>query len=348
MLVFLFIIHDTDGVLAIPLASGHSYTPNKKSQQYVDETTNNSCPKSSATAFQVLVGLGAALLSDERHAHATAGGYRPVNLKKVMATLVVQRALKRNMNEKRGKFNIADIVVAAEGNRDHHQPVSSIGLFNLNRRVAEGYHRGSALGDTGRLSSTGRLSTTGLGGLEGQDQQALPPVVTRGRAGSVILPPDKDESMWLLQRFLVDLQQSNDRNEEAGGEMLPASSRRSSVTVAGNRRNSAQHVPRAEGNIAGASGGTRGVGNRATGLELQNFGRGSRSSEARTEIGSPAARGLDRRTDSAGIDSYSEHALGHEEKGDGGWREEEKLEELQEVSAVSLGEWLRARNSVDP
>lgn len=294
------------------------------------------------------MGLGAALLSDERHAHAASGGYRPVNLKKVMATLVVQRALKRNMMEKRGKLHLADIVLAAEGktrqeNRTDHQLLSTIGLFNLNHNTTEGYRRGSVLGDTGRLSSTGQLSTTGLGGLEGQREQAIP-VVARDRLGSVILPPDKDESMWLLQRFIMDLQRSNDRNEEVGCEILSES--QSSESVAADEHNNNAVVPGAEGNIASASG-TDDSRNRVTELEPLNNGRGSRSSEARTEIGSPTARDSDRRSDGAGIDDYSEHAISHEEKGDGGWREEEKLEELHEVPEDSLGVWLRDRNSAD-
>lgn len=271
---------------------------------------------------QVLVGLGAALLSDERHAHVKTGGHRPVDLKKIMATLVVQRALKRNMMQKRGKFYLADVVLAAESktrrvSRTRQDLPHADGLHNL-----LGSH---ALEDTGRLSSTGQLSTTGLGGLEGQDpqlqrwqqqqQRQQQEGQARGRMGSVVLPPDADESKWLMQRFLVDLQRRNDSDDEEGGELL-STSRSGSVSQ------------------AVASGGSHTAVGGTTALQLLNSGDSSRSSRAGTEIGSPSPRNPARPPDRNDI---FENGIPDEESVDG---DEEKTEEMP------LAMWLRGRDSV--
>lgn len=278
------------------------------------------------------MGLGAALLSDETHAHAKTGGHRPVNnIKKIMATLVVQRALKRNMIKKRGKFNLADIVLAAEGktrraSRTRQHLPNNHGLHSLHSTAAR-LLGSSNLGDTGRLSSTGQLSTTGHGGLEEQEQQQQRwqqhqrqqrEENARGSAGLIVLPPDADESKWLMRRFLVDLQRHNDKDEEEGGEVLPSSSRSSSVSQA-------------------ANGGSNDATSRATALQLLNSRGSSRSSSgAKTEIGSPPPRGPARTPDRR---NYIECGNPNEESLDG---MEEKMEE---VPATSLAVWLRGRDS---
>lgn len=267
------------------------------------------------------MGLGAALLSDERHAHAKTGGHRPVNLKKIMATLVVQRALKRNLMMKRGRFNLADIVLATEGqsrreSRTRQDLPNNGGTYNLTS---------SALGETGRLSSTGQLSTTGQGGLEAQqkqqqhwqhEQRQQVGEKARSSVGSIVLPPDADESRWLMRRFLVDLQRHNDRDEGEGGEELPTS-RSSSVSQA-------------------ASGGPNTAMRTATALQLLNSRGSSRSSGAGTEIGSPSPRGL-----ATSDRNYIEYGPPYEDGLD------EKEEKLEEVPVTSLAMWLRDRGGVD-
>ncbi|CAM9490330.1 unnamed protein product [Ectocarpus fasciculatus] len=276
-----------------------------------------------ASASLILAGLGAALLSDENHAHAKTGGYRPVNLKKIMATLVVQRALKRNMMQKRGKFNLADIVLAAEdqagtrrASRITQQLPDSDGLHNY-------------LGDARRFSSTAQLSTTGQGGLEGYQKQGA---LARGRAGSIVLPPDADESKWLMKRFLTDLQRNNDRN---GQEVFTSRNRRGSLPVTGAVQDD-------------SSGEARSTVARGMALHLLGSRRGSGSSEAKTEIGSPAAR--DPHTKPGGFDGVGhclEDGTRFVGRGTGGLEEEEKLENLDGVPETSLASWLRDRRSVD-
>lgn len=265
---------------------------------------------------QVLVGLGAALLSDERHAHAKTGGHRPVNLKKIMATLVVQRALKRNMMQKRGKFKLADIVLAAESktrraSRTRQHLPNPDGLYNV--------LGSNALEDTGRLSSTGQLSTAGQGGLEGQEQQQKRQQEegqARSRVGSIVLPPDADESKWLMQRFLVGLQQHNGSDDEKGGEVPPPS-----------RRGSVSHTVRVGSNTATSG---------AIAEQLLNsHGRRGSSGEG-TEIGSPFPRGRAKASD-----HIFEYGFLDEERLDGG-NEEGKTED---VDATSLAVWLRERGS---
>ncbi|CBJ31134.1 conserved unknown protein [Ectocarpus siliculosus] len=272
--------------------------------------------------FTILAGLGAALLSDENHAHAKTGGYRPVNLKKIMATLVVQRALKRNMMQKRGKFSLADIVLAAEdragtrrASRTNQQLPDSDGIHNY-------------LGDARRLSSTAQLSTTGQGGLEGYQKQGA---LARGRAGSIVLPPDAHESKWLMQRFLTDLQRNNDRN---GQEDFTPRNRRGSSSVAGAVQDNSDEA--------------RATAARGMALHLLGSRRGSGSSEAKTEIGSPAAR--DPQTKPGGFDADGhclEDGIRIVGRGTGGLEEEENPGNLDGVPETSLVSWLRDRRSVD-
>lgn len=61
---------------------------------------------------QVLLGLGAALLSDDSRT-ASGKSYRPVDLRRTMATLVIQRALKRNVGQNRSRHLFANVVLAA-------------------------------------------------------------------------------------------------------------------------------------------------------------------------------------------------------------------------------------------
>lgn len=62
---------------------------------------------------QVLLGLGAALLSDDSRT-VSGKAYRPVDLKRTMATLVIQRALKRNLGQNRSRHLFANVVLAAQ------------------------------------------------------------------------------------------------------------------------------------------------------------------------------------------------------------------------------------------
>ncbi|CAN0102719.1 unnamed protein product [Ectocarpus sp. 12 AP-2014] len=236
-----------------------------------------SAPEFDYSFAKILAGLGAALLSDENHAHAKTGGYRPVNLKKIMATLVVQRALKRNMMQKRGKFNLADIVLAAEDRAGTRRASRT----NQQLPDSDGMH------DARRLSSMAQLSTTGQGGLEVYQKQGA---LTRGRAGSIVLPPDADESKWLMQRFLKDLQRNKDR---AGQDDLTSRNREGSSSVAGAVQN---YSNEARATVA-----------RGMALHLLGSCRGSGSSEAKTEIGSPAAR--DPQTKPVGFDAVDHYCL---------------------------------------
>ncbi|CAM9416805.1 unnamed protein product, partial [Scytosiphon promiscuus] len=226
-------------------------------------------------SFQkVLVGLGAALLSDENHAHLKTGGYRPVNLKKIMATLVVQRALKRNMMRSKGKFSLADIVLTAEdrarkrrASKTEQQALPNDGYGFTGR------HQGD---NTRRLSLTERLSVMGQDGLGGYQQDRA---AGEGRTGSIFLPPDADESKWLMRRFLIDLQRSNDRNDSEN--FLPRSRRGSAVSGVPEGRDGHRQDVFATAAAAAAAAGA------SDPLRLQPC---SGCSEAKTEIGSPAVR----------------------------------------------------------
>ncbi|CAM9140740.1 unnamed protein product, partial [Hapterophycus canaliculatus] len=232
-------------------------------------TMLKSSPDFDHSFTKVLVGLGAALLSDENHAHFKTGGYRPLNLKKIMATLVVQRALKRNMMRRKGKFHLADIVLTVEDRAGTRRAsrTKQQGFWNSD----DGLTGGCQGLNTRRLSLTERLSTMGQGGLEGYQQHRA---AAEGKAGSIFLPPDADESKWLMRRFLMDLQQNNDRNEN--DSFLPTSRRGSLVSVIPVGRNGHNHNAQAI----------------ATGMavEVLSSRSSSGSSGAKTEIGSPAAR----------------------------------------------------------
>lgn len=236
---------------------------------------------------QILAGLSAALLSNENHAHLKTGGYRPVNLKKIMATLVVQRALKRNMMLSKGKFNLADIVLKAEDRERTRRASSVVQQASGNSGYGlTGRHQGA---NTRRLSLMERLSTTGQGGLEGHQQHRA---AAEGRAGSIFLPPDADESKWIMRRFLIDLQRNSDINEDEN--ILPRSRRGSALSVVPAVRDGHQHDAQTTAsaimeasNVAVIEENDRA---RGTALHLLESHRSSGSSEAKTEIGSPAAR----------------------------------------------------------
>lgn len=191
------------------------------------------------------MGLGAALLSDEKHV-ADKSGYRPVNLRKIMATLVVQRALMRNMKRK-NKLQLYDVVLAAE---------AKAGTRRMSRQrvpvvAKDGHPRAAA--------------PAGAGGI-----------------GSLVLPPDSEESAWLMRRFLLGLQEDVD---ELGGRVAVRNRREKSAA-------SAAH---------------------SSGLQLSTSrGGGGVLSEKGTENGSPAAdelmdvavakRGDDRQGDGSRLD----------------------------------------------
>lgn len=245
-----------------------------------------------------------------------------MNLKKIMATLVVQRALKRNIMQKRGKFNLADIVLAAEDQAGTRR------ASRTNQQLPDSDGSPNYLGDARRLSSAAQLSTTGQGGLEGYQKLGA---LARGRAGSIILPPDADESKWLMQRFLTDLQRNNDRN---GQEVCMLRNRRGSLSVAGAVQDDSDD---AQATVA-----------RRMARHLLGSHRGSGSSEAKTEIGSPAAR--DPQKNPGGFDPVGhclEDGTRNVGRGTGGLGEEESLGNLDGVPETSLASWLRDRRSVD-
>ncbi len=280
------------------------------------------------------MGLGAALLSDEGHAHVKTGGYRPLDIKMIMATLVVQRALKRNV-KKRKKLSLYDVLRAAEGkareSRTYRRPSVRNGS-NAPNHTALGLRGSGNVADTRRLSSTGQLSDTGQGILTGQQQQQQRGA--RSRAGSMVLPPDADESKWLMRRFLVDLQLNNERSEE---EPVLLKNRSGSRSLGGDGVGDGVG---GDGDEDAASGNARG---RAKALRLLNSnGSGGGSSKAQTEIGSPApgtppARMPNRPKDG---DCVEDGRLLEERSG----QEEEKVEE---TSVTSLAIWLRGHSSVD-
>ena len=281
-------------------------------------------PFSHVSKSQILVGLGAALLSDEKHAHVRTGGHRPLDIKVIMATLVVQRALKRNMSKNRQAISFVDVVRAAgekaclgSGNRRRSSAIDT----------ALGFRGSGTLAHTRRLSSTGRLSDTGQDVLAGHHQQQLQQhAVARSRAGSIVLPPDADESKWLMRRFLVDLQRSNERNEEE--PVLP--------------KNQSGFVSMDDGDGGGGGDDDDDAASRhsiggANMLQLQNSSVSSGGgSKARTEIGSPVpgeppARFSNNPDDGDFVEEgkYVEERVGSEE------------EKLEETPVTSLAMWLR-------
>ena len=162
------------------------------------------------TYLQVLVGLGATLLSDEKRALGKSS-YRPINnLRKVMATLVIQRALKRNLTLKKGKstgrVHMCDVVIAAENKVDSRR--TSPTRNQLSPRV-EGYSPIEPGGGISRLQPGYRDRV-----IEAENVMR-PRTAARGvgALGSIGLPPGEEESAWLMRRFLVDLQQMNEEDD---------------------------------------------------------------------------------------------------------------------------------------
>lgn len=184
--------------------------------------------KKCLTRRQVLVGLSAALLSDENHT-LRKETYRPVNLRKIMATLVIQRALKRNMMIKQRRFDLADVVLAAEANAGTGALPNTIphvaGLGVLHKHHVDGNFSRTSAGHHGNFSrarASRRLpqrwenidwtcgNNNDLTGNQAMGQ--YPQVFGAGEvggAGSIGLPPSTEESTWLLRRFLLELQETN-------------------------------------------------------------------------------------------------------------------------------------------
>ncbi|CAM9669106.1 unnamed protein product, partial [Laminaria digitata] len=154
---------------------------------------------------KVLVGLGAALLSDEKRTIGKSN-YRPINnLREVMATLVIQRALKRNLTLKKGKFlakvPLCDVVIAAEtkavtSRRTSQTPTQP-------PLPGESYHPADPRGGTSRLQPGYRNRV-----MEAEQPRTATEAAAAAAAGgvsavgSIGLPPDAEESTWLMRKFL--------------------------------------------------------------------------------------------------------------------------------------------------
>ena len=185
--------------------------------------------------LQILVGLGAALLSDDNHALRKKSGYRPVNLRKLMATLVIQRALKRNMRLRQSKSKLSNVEGFAEEKKAVMRRRSKTAAAQLD---GEGFldkdddtawcYRGSSRTsrelrenvNVGRaaesFTSTGRRDRVEAF-VKGNNIPAKPALDRNPSAsvGSIILPPHVDESKWLMRRFLLELQQADFEENEA-------------------------------------------------------------------------------------------------------------------------------------
>lgn len=178
---------------------------------------------------QVLVGLGAALLSDENHT-VGPGVYRPVNLKRIMATLVVQRALKRNMMQKRAKFSMYDIVMASHEFKATPKLLSASELpgeidsvcvgnsptcrVETKEKIRKGrgreVHWDTKLGGSG--DSYGRKEAQPL--REQRPGRCFQEARPEDKGvGSIGLPPGTEERAWRMQNFLLDLQRMNQEDD---------------------------------------------------------------------------------------------------------------------------------------
>lgn len=156
---------------------------------------------------QVLVGLGAALLSDEKHVTHKAD-FRPVDIRKLMATLVVQRALKRNATRRRQRFQLSDIVLAASSKAHLGQWAEGPQLHTA-QRVDDRQRSVNTVEGTDR-----RRSETQRDRVQLWTKREQHVARQEGSLGSISLPPNAIESSWLMRRFLLGLQSLN---EEEGG-----------------------------------------------------------------------------------------------------------------------------------
>lgn len=185
---------------------------------------------------QVLLGLGAALLSDDNHLLGSSV-YRPIDLRKVMAVLIIQRALKRNLQMVQAKSRRNDMMLDSQHRPHGVERRSSCRGEALQHkdifgRTVDAQQQGSW--ET-RLTLGGWASLRSFRGFEGfkgsswdgggdKGGGAFPAQTVkraRGRehegatCGSLVLPPDKDESRWIMQRFLLDLRNKIDHEEDA-------------------------------------------------------------------------------------------------------------------------------------
>ena len=170
------------------------------------------------------MGLGAALLSDEKRTLGKAS-YRPINnLRKVMATLVIQRALKRNWTRKKGKLHLSDVVIAADNKADPRRATQTrTGLSPLEKgchstefrggisRVHPGY-RDRVL-EAKTIVRLPKRAHRGFAGRQTMVERPQTAVGGSGAVGSIGLPPDAEESTWLMRKFLMDLQQMNEEDD---------------------------------------------------------------------------------------------------------------------------------------
>lgn len=167
-------------------------------------------------SWQVLIGLSAALFSEDRNVlHESS--YRPVNLRMIMATLIVQRALKRNLMLKQGKMDVADIVLTSlEKESIKRSQRTSAQLTGVGSLQSDIY--ASCSGGAGQKNS----SKASLAGASVENQTFLASTELNGNlqergtdgTGSIIWPHDMAESKWLMRRFLIDLQEASIVEEE--------------------------------------------------------------------------------------------------------------------------------------
>lgn len=165
----------------------------------------------------MLIGLSAALFSEDRNV-LRESSYRPVNIRRTMATLIVQRALKRNLMLKQGKLDTADIVLTSlekdRIKRGQRTSAQLTGVGSLQSDSCASCFGGPDRENRSEASIAGAsvenqtfLARTGLNGNP-QEERGTDTI------GSIIPPQDMEESKWLMRRFLMDLQEANIGEEE--------------------------------------------------------------------------------------------------------------------------------------
>lgn len=158
-----------------------------------------------------------------------------------MATLVIQRALKRNLQKMQARARMYDAVLDAQhysryGDRattlSGQSPTYDRDIFGraMHRRRELPWDRRwngddfNSTGRSGEVKGIGASLAGGFGGLHavGFPRQALgyTPRCEGGRYGSIGLPPDSEESRWIMHRFLKDLRKKIDLDEGKQPETL--------------------------------------------------------------------------------------------------------------------------------
>lgn len=166
-----------------------------------------------AAYFQVLTGLGEALLSDEKLALGK-NNHSPFNsVQKIMAALVIQRSYMQYMARKRGNITMHDVVLAAEKSAGIRRPTKT--LTPPSRPIRK---RPSAVREGTRLSQSG------YGGRDMEDDNGVR--LTNGackdsgrkQSGvsateSIFLPPGEEEIANILRKRLVQSKQWDEEED---------------------------------------------------------------------------------------------------------------------------------------